>query len=172
MLPGTWETEAAKKASWDPGNESSRKSFLGSGKWKQQKRLHGTQKTEAAEKTSWDRGNGSNRKSFLRPGKRKQQKKLPGTWETEAAGKASWDLETTDWEKDRTRQIINDYTYSTFSFFLINIFFMDIFCAFLCIYGHTDTCRYFSTGKISQDGYLFLEGLQNKINTSLLALLV
>ncbi len=156
------EEKEKVKASWDLGNEAAKKL---PGNWKQQEILPGTWETEAAEKASWnlemeaaektpcDRGNGSNRKSFLGPGKRKQKKKLPRTWETEAAGKASWDLETTDWEKDKTtrRQIINDDTYSTFSFFIINIFFMDIFCAFLCIYGYTDTC---STGKFSQDGYL------------------
>jgi hypothetical protein len=48
-------------------NGSSRKSFLGSGKRKQQKKLPVTWETEVAEKASWDLG------------KRKQQKKLPGT---------------------------------------------------------------------------------------------
>jgi hypothetical protein len=55
----SWELETTGNASWDLGNRSSKKSFLGPGKRKQQKKLPGIWEMEAAEKASWNLENGS-----------------------------------------------------------------------------------------------------------------
>jgi hypothetical protein len=81
-------------------NGRSRKSFLGPGKRKQQKKLPGTWNRKqqkmlpgilemgAPENAFWDLGNGSNRKCFLIL-ETEAAGKLPRTWDTKATEKTS-----------------------------------------------------------------------------------